>query len=393
MVRNNKDKIYSSSSNIEIISSFDDMSLSDDLKRGIYQAGFTEPSAIQARAIKPILEGRDVVAQSQSGTGKTTIFCIGVLAQINPKKQELQALVLSPTRELSEQTQSVLISLGDFMKARVHCCIGGRSINGDLQSLGAGVHVVSGTPGRVFDMISRNALITRSIKLLVIDEADEMLAKNFKSQLYDIYRYLPPHIQVVVISATLSNEVLEVTDKFMNDPVRILVKRDELTLEGIKLFFVAVEKEEWKFETLIDLYDTLTVTQAIIFCNTKRKVDWLTDRMRKNNFTVSAIHGDMPQQERDSITDEFRQGKSRVLICTDIFGRGIDVAQVSLVINYDLPNSRELFIHRVGRSGRFGRKGVAINFVRNDDIQILRDIEQFYSTQIDEMPMNVADLI
>jgi ATP-dependent RNA helicase len=144
MVRNNKDKIYSSSSNIEIISSFDDMSLSDDLKRGIYQAGFTEPSAIQARAIKPILEGRDVVAQSQSGTGKTTIFCIGVLAQINPKKQELQALVLSPTRELSEQTQSVLISLGDFMKARVHCCIGGRSINGDLQSLGAGVHVVSG---------------------------------------------------------------------------------------------------------------------------------------------------------------------------------------------------------------------------------------------------------
>lgn len=242
-------------------------------------------------------------------------------------------------------------------------------------------------------MISRNALVTRNIKILVIDEADEMLARNFKSQLYDIYRYLPPHIQVVVISATMSNEILEVTDKFMNDPIRILVKRDELTLEGIKLFFVAVEKEEWKFDTLIDLYDTLTVTQAIIFCNTKRKVDWLTDRMRKSNFTVSAIHGDMPQAERDAITEEFRQGKSRVLICTDIFGRGIDVAQVSLVINYDLPNSRELFIHRVGRSGRFGRKGVAINFVKDDDIQILRDIEQFYSTQIDEMPMNVADLI
>lgn len=388
-----KSKNYESSNNIEVVTSFDDMFLSNELKRGIYQAGFTELSAIQARAIKPILEGRDVVAQSQSGTGKTTIFCIGVLTHIDSHKQELQALVLSPTRELAEQTQSVMISLGDFMKARVHCCIGGHSVNQDLEALGAGVHIVSGTPGRVFDMISRNALVTRNIKILVIDEADEMLARNFKSQLYDIYRYLPPHIQVVVISATMSNEILEVTDKFMNDPIRILVKRDELTLEGIKLFFVAVEKEEWKFDTLIDLYDTLTVTQAIIFCNTKRKVDWLTDRMRKSNFTVSAIHGDMPQAERDAITEEFRQGKSRVLICTDIFGRGIDVAQVSLVINYDLPNSRELFIHRVGRSGRFGRKGVAINFVKDDDIQILRDIEQFYSTQIDEMPMNVADLI
>jgi len=286
-----------------------------------------------------------------------------------------------------------MLSLGEYMKARVHCCIGGHSVAEDMRVLQGGVHVVSGTPGRTFDMISRNALNTRHIRMLVIDEADEMLQRNFKTQIYDIYRYLPPHTQIIVLSATLSPEVLEVTDKFMNDPVRILVKRDELTLEGIKLFFVAVEKEDWKFDTLIDLYDTLTVTQAVIFCNTKKKVDWLTDRMRKANFTVSAIHGDMPQRERDAITEEFREGQSRVLICTDVFGRGIDVAQVSLVINYDLPNSRELFIHRVGRSGRFGRKGVAINFVKNDDIQILRDIEQFYSTQIDEMPMNVSELV
>ncbi|KAK8463612.1 hypothetical protein SEVIR_1G384600v4 [Setaria viridis] len=179
----------------------------------------------------------------------------------------------------------------------------------------------------------------------------------------------------------------------MTEPVRILVKRDELTLEGIKQFFVAVEKEEWKFDTLCDLYDTLTITQAVIFCNTKRKVDWLTERMRSNNFTVSAMHGDMPQQERDAIMSEFRSGATRVLITTDVWARGLDVQQVSLVINYDLPNNRELYIHRIGRSGRFGRKGVAINFVRKDDIRILRDIEQYYSTQIDEMPMNVADLI
>ena len=194
--------------------------------------------------------------------------------------------------------------------------------------------------------------------------------------------------QVCLISATLPHEILEMTSKFMTDPIRILVKRDELTLEGIKQFFVAVEREEWKFDTLCDLYDTLTITQAVIFCNTKRKVDWLTEKMREANFTVSSMHGDMPQKERDAIMKEFRSGQSRVLITTDVWARGIDVQQVSLVINYDLPNNRELYIHRIGRSGRFGRKGVAINFVKNDDIRILRDIEQYYSTQIDEMPMN-----
>ena len=181
--------------------------------------------------------------------------------------------------------------------------------------------------------------------------------------------------------------------QFMTDPVKVLVKRDELTLEGIKQFFVAVEKEEWKFDTLTDLYDSLTVTQAVVFCNTRRKVDWLTDKMRENNFTVSAMHGEMPQRERDMIMNEFRQGQSRVLITTDVWARGIDVQQVSLVINYDLPTNRENYIHRIGRSGRFGRKGVAINFLTSGDVRYLRDIEQFYNTQIEEMPMNVADMI
>merc|ERR1712204_46187 len=223
--------------------------------------------------------------------------------------------------------------------------------------------------------------------------ADEMLNKGFKEQIYDVYRYLPPSTQVNLISATLPHEILEMTSKFMSDPIRILVKRDELTLEGIKQFFVAVEREEWKFDTLCDLYDTLTITQAVIFCNTKKKVDWLTNKMRQANFTVSAMHGDMPQKERDAIMAEFRSGDSRVLIATDIWGRGIDVQQVSLVICYDLPFNRELYIHRIGRSGRFGRKGVAINFVRDEDRNMLRDIEQYYSTQIDEMPVNVGDLL
>jgi ATP-dependent RNA helicase len=369
------------------------MGLKEELLRGIFAYGFEKPSAIQQRAIAPILKGRDVIAQSQSGTGKTTIFCVGVLQMINTKSKETQALCLSPTRELAEQSRNVMLAFGDYMQVSCHACIGGKSVGEDIRTLSAGVHVVSGTPGRVFDMIKRRNLKTKSIKMLVIDEADEMLGRGFKEQIYDIYRYLPPQTQVVLVSATMPHDVLEMTSKFMQDPVRILVKRDELTLEGIKQFFVAVEKEEWKFDTLCDLYDILTITQAVIFCNTKLKVDWLTVKMREANFTVSSMHGDMPQPERDSIMKDFRGGKSRVLIATDVWGRGLDVQQVSLVINYDLPNSRELYIHRIGRSGRFGRKGVAINFVKNDDIRILRDIEQYYGTQIDEMPMNVADLI
>jgi len=384
---------FETSQEIKLYPSFDSMGLREELTRGIYAYGFEKPSAIQQRAIVPVVTGRDVIAQAQSGTGKTATFCISILQSIDTAVRETQALVLSPTRELAQQIQKVALALGDFMSVQVHSCIGGKSVGEDIRKLEYGQHIVSGTPGRVFDMISRRSLRTRNIKMLVLDEADEMLNKGFREQIYDVYRYLPPATQVVLVSATLTNDVLAMTKKFMSDPIRILVKRDELTLEGIKQFFVAVEKEEWKFDTLCDLYDTLTITQAVIFCNTRVKVDWLTDKMRKANFTVASMHGDMPQNEREEIMESFRSGEKRVLITTDVWARGIDVQQVSLVINYDLPNNRELYIHRIGRSGRFGRKGVAINFVKSDDIRILRDIEQFYSTQIDEMPMNVADLI
>ena len=357
--------------------------------------------------------------------GKTTIFCVGVLQVINHRSSDTQALVLSPTRELAIQSSKVMMAFGDFLSVTCHACIGGKSIGDDIKALNAGAQVVSGTPGRVyahrhtltqpllldaaapvglvegsaspplplccvlgvrsFDMIQRRHLSVRKLKMLVIDEADEMLSSGFKEQLYDIYRHLPPQTQVVLVSATMPNDVLALTSKFMHDPVRILVKRDELTLEGIKQYFVAVEKEEWKFETLCDLYDVLTISQAVIFVNQKVKADWLTKKMREAAFTVASMHGDMQQAERDEIMNEFRAGRARVLITTDVWGRGIDVQQVSLVICYDLPNNRELYIHRIGRSGRFGRKGVAINFVTNEDVRILRDIEQYYATQIDEL--------
>lgn len=251
-----------------------------------------------------------------------------MLQSIDVTVRETQALVLSPTRELATQIQSVVLALGDYMNVQCHACIGGTSIGEDIRKLEYGQHIVSGTPGRVFDMIRRRTLRTRNIKMLVLDEADELLNKGFKDQIYDVYRYLPPATQVVLLSATLPYDVLEMTTKFMTDPIRILVKRDELTLEGIKQFFVAVEKEDWKFDTLCDLYDTLTITQAVIFCNTRRKarylvnlygfrfaqqmvqVDWLTEKMRAASFTVSSMHGEMPQKERDAIMAEFRGGTS-----------------------------------------------------------------------------------
>ncbi|RSH87624.1 translation initiation factor eIF4A [Apiotrichum porosum] len=377
----------------QVTDNFDNMDLKPELLRGVYAYGFERPSAIQQRAIMPIITGRDVIAQAQSGTGKTATFSISILQRIDTSVKKTQALILAPTRELAQQIQKVVIALGDYLNIDCHACVGGTAIREDIAKLNEGPHVVVGTPGRVFDMINRGALRADSVKMFCLDEADEMLSTGFKDAIYDIFQLLPAETQVVLLSATMPADVLEVTKKFMRDPIRILVKRDELTLEGIRQFYIAVEKEDWKLDTLCDLYETVTITQAVIFCSTRRKVDWLTQKLHEREFTVSAMHGDMDQAQREVIMKEFRSGSSRVLIATDLLARGIDVQQVSLVINYDLPASKENYIHRIGRGGRFGRKGVAINFVTTEDVKMLREIETFYNTQVDEMPLNVADLI
>ncbi|GFZ16254.1 eukaryotic translation initiation factor 4A1 [Actinidia rufa] len=350
----------------EVYESFDSMGLQENLLRGIYAYGFEKPSAIQQRGIVPFCKGLDVIQQAQSGTGKTATFCSGVLQQLDYSLVECQALVLAPTRELAQQIEKVMRALGDYLGVKVHACVGGTSVREDQRILSSGVHVVVGTPGRVFDMLRRQSLRPDDIKMFVLDEADEMLSRGFKDQIYDIFQLLPPKIQVGVFSATMPPEALEITRKFMKKPVRILVKRDELTLEGIKQFYVNVDKEEWKLETLCDLYETLAITQSVIFVNT-------------------------PTQ--DIIMREFRSGSSRVLITTDLLARGIDVQQVSLVINFDLPTQPENYLHRIGRSGRFGRKGVAINFVTKEDERMLFDIQKFYNVVIEELPANVADLL
>ncbi|KAI0291325.1 P-loop containing nucleoside triphosphate hydrolase protein [Multifurca ochricompacta] len=349
----------------QVVDNFDNMDLKPELLRGVYAHGFDQPSAIQQRAIVPIVEGNDVIVQ----------------AQLDLSFKSTQALILTPTRELARKIQNVVITLGEYMDVECHACVGGTNAREDIDKPQEGVQVVVGIPGRVFDMIHRRALRTDDIKLFCLYEANEMLSHGFKVQIYEVFKLLPQDTQVVLLSAMMPADVIEVTEKFMREPVRILVKRDELTLEGIKQFYIDAEKEELKLDALWDVFETANITQAIIFCNTRQKVDWLTEKIRGRYFTVSAVHA-------------FRFGSSRVLITTDLSDRGIDVQQVSLVINYDLPTKCEDYIHRIGRSGRFGRKGIAINFATTEDVGMLRDIEQFYITQISKMPNLIArDLI
>eukprot|EP00011_Vannellida_sp_DIVA3-517-6-12_P009575 CAMPEP_0114611784 /NCGR_PEP_ID=MMETSP0168-20121206/4293_1 /TAXON_ID=95228 ORGANISM="Vannella sp., Strain DIVA3 517/6/12" /NCGR_SAMPLE_ID=MMETSP0168 /ASSEMBLY_ACC=CAM_ASM_000044 /LENGTH=402 /DNA_ID=CAMNT_0001822765 /DNA_START=126 /DNA_END=1334 /DNA_ORIENTATION=- len=387
------DDLIEASEEVEIYSTFDAMNLNEALLRGIYSYGFEKPSAIQQRAIVPLASGNDVIGQAQSGTGKTATFTVGALQRIDASKRATQALFLAPTRELATQIATVVSCIGDYLDIGVCACIGGTHLATTIRELEDRPQVIVGTPGRVLDMLNRGVLAVADLKVFILDEADEMLSRGFKDQIYDITTALPQDCQIGIFSATMPPEALEISIRFLNKPIRILVKNEELTLEGIRQFYIYCERENWKFDVLCDLYDTLNITQCVIFCNTRRKVDMLFDRMRKNEFTVSAIHSDMTQKERDVTLKEFRTGSSRVLIATDIVARGIDVHQVSLVINYDLPRKKESYLHRIGRSGRFGRKGVAINFVVQQDEHLLLELQEYYQTQIDEMPADVANLL
>jgi translation initiation factor 4A len=377
----------------EAIKSFDNMGLNEQLLRGVYAYGFEKPSEIQQRGIPAMMTGQDCICQAQSGTGKTGAFSIAVLQKIDLRKTNPQALILSPTRELSEQTHGVVRAVGDFLGVSTHSCVGGTRVQADQDAFRAGVQVVVGTPGRIYDLLHRGSLPAKDICTLVLDEADEMLSRGFKDQMYDIIEKLPSkRLQICLVSATLPPEISAIATKFMHNPLRILVKKEELTLEGIRQFYVEL-KEDWKFDTLCDLYETLTISQAIIYCNTKRKATWLAEEMQRRDFTVSCLHSEMNAESRKQIMKEFRTGSSRVLITTDLLARGIDVQQVSLVINFDLPLKRENYLHRIGRGGRFGRKGVAINFVTQEDARMFADLQEYYNTHIDELPKTVNDLL
>lgn len=380
-------------SSVAVIDSFDDMGMDERVLRGIYSHGFERPSAIQQRAIVPLMQGRDTIAQAQSGTGKSGAFLVGCLNRIDYARRECQALVVAPTRELAVQTHRVGLALGDYCKVACHVCVGGTDPRVDAAKLRQGQHLVVGTPGRLNDMVKRGHLSLAACRLFVLDEADEMLDRGFQDQIYELFKQMPQDVQVGLFSATMSPETIELSRKFLRDPVRILVKEEELTLEGIQQFYIALDCPSQRVPCLVDLYETMTITQAMIFCNTRRTVDDVYAQLTAEDFTCSCIHADLDWSERELIMREFKSGSSRILISTDLLAKGIDVQQVSLVVNYDLPLKVENYLHRIGRGGRFGRKGVAVNFVTERSVRALKEIERHYVTQIQEMPQDVANLL
>jgi translation initiation factor 4A len=402
------------------IDNFEDMKISDQIKRGIYSYGFERPSTIQAVAIKPVLSGKDVIAQAQSGMGKTGAFVIGTLGRLDENVNATQAIIVAHTRELALQIDTVFRQIGKFTNFRFGLCIKGVSVAENIEKLsgvrGGKPHVVVGTPGRILDMLNRKErghdVINKSaLRIFVVDEADELLSASteagdseqrngesgestgFLDQLYNIFKGLPTDIQVCLFSATMSPQFFETTAHFMRKPLEVLVKTEELTLDGIKQYQINVEKQEYKFDTLCELYGLLTINQSIIYCNSLKSVDYLTRALKNSNFMVSSIHGHMTPQERELTMSDFRNGKCRVLVSTDLLSRGIDVQQVSVVINYDVPSKIESYLHRIGRSGRYGRKGVAINFVTDYDDKRVDSIQKYYSTIIEHLPQNISNLL
>lgn len=369
---------------------FEEMNLKENLLRGIFAYGFEKPSKIQSKAIVPITSGIDIIAQSQSGTGKTGTFVISALQTIDNNVNGVQAIIVSNTRELAFQIKDVCSDIGQYLNIKSVICVGGTSIHQCKDEIDSrNPIIVIGTPGRINDMIGRGYLRTRTIKILVVDEADEMLSECFQNQIRAIIQSIPFSCQICLFSATMPKEIIDLTKKFLKNPKQILVKREELTLKGIKQFYIHAERERWKFDILRDIYGQVSIGQSMLYVNTKQRASWLQKNLEFHKFTVSMIHSGMSTQERKQIMKEFRDGKSRVLISTDLLSRGIDVQQLSVVINYDIPNDKECYIHRIGRSGRFGKKGIAINFVTFDDFWKLEELMRHYQTHIDPMPKNI----
>ena len=370
---------------------WDELHLSESLLRGIYSFGFEEPSEIQRSAILPIIEKKDLIAQAQSGCGKTGTFAIGTLQSIDMSNKNPQVLILSPTHELVSQTASVIKGIGSFMDyLQVKTLVGGTNVKADVNELQqSGSQVIVGTVGRVLDMIQKHHLKTQHLKMLILDEADEMLSQGFNEKIkYMFQHYFPMKMQVVLFSATMPPEIIKISEQFMNNPVQILVKKEELSLQCIQQYFVAVKNDRIKYDTLRDLFSMITLTKCIIYCNSVTRVIDLYNALMDDGFSVCCIHSNMDKAERQRIFQHFRSGDTRLLISSDITARGIDIQQVSTVINFDLTRNVHTYLHRIGRGGRWGRKGVAINFISPYDLQDIRAIEKYYNIDIPELPAN-----
>jgi len=383
---------------VEIFDNFDTMCLEEWLLRGIYAYGFDRPSAIQQRAIVPLVRGSDVIVQSTAGTGKTATWVIGVLSHIDSSIDKAQALILCPNRELGRQSARLVMSLGSYKEnLRCHYLVGGLGITDEITAIRRGPQIITGTPGRVYDMINRGILDTASIKMIVFDEVDELFSRGFEDIMRDIFIMLVPDgLQVAFVSATLPPECLSMAQRMMINPIRIIERRTpEKTLTGLVQFYVNCEEERWKYDTLMDLVSDSNVTQMVIYCNSRRKAEWLTEKLTNNGFSVSIVTNDTNNEEREKNMNAFRTGSTRFLIGTDLARFSIDgsVRSIGFYLNYDIPHNKEHYLHRIGKSGRFGRKGVAVSFITKEQVRELQELESFYSTQIGELPANFVEFL
>ena len=397
IINNKETKIKNNYEQYEI-SSWEDEQLNLDnlVLRGIYSFGFEKPSSIQKKALYPMTKNihngrrRDITAQAQSGTGKTGAFVIAALNILKNNIEAPQVLILAPTHELADQILNVVENISRYQKdINPVLLVGGTSVDRNKKLLNTKKpKIVVGTPGRVNDLIRRKFLVTKTLSLLILDEADEMLSSGFKEQMYKIFKAMPNNVQIALFSATMPKDLHELTESFMKNPTKILVNNDELTLQGIAQYYINLEDDTHKYETIKDIFSGLSISQAIIYCNSVSRVNDLEEAMMTDNFPVKKIHGKMTDIERKEVFKDFKAGGCRVLITSDLFARGIDVQQVSIVINFDIPRDENTYLHRIGRSGRWGRKGIAINFQTKYDMNRLSRFEKHYETQIMEMPID-----
>jgi ATP-dependent RNA helicase DeaD len=366
------------------IRNFEDLPLTPEVIKGIEELGFTELFPIQAQAILPLLEGKDVIGQAQTGTGKTAAFGIPMIERVDPKNKRVQGLVLAPTRELAIQVAERISRFSKYTKLKVLPVYGGESINKQIRALDRGVHIVVGTPGRIIDHLKRGTLNLSYSKVVVLDEADRMLDMGFIDDINYILSKVPTDRQLSLFSATIDNSVMNVCHRYMKNPEKILVSKDEIALEQLNQYYIVINSRN-KLEYLLRMIRSHNVQKAIIFCNTRRSTDWLARKLRTNRYSAEPMHAGFTQAQRERVTTAFRAGKFNFLIATDVAARGLDIQGITHIINYDVPVEAPVYFHRVGRTARNGGEGTAITLVGYGEIPDLNKIKTLTKTNIEEL--------
>ena len=366
---------------------FEDMNISNEICRAVLDMGFEEATPIQSQAIPVILEGKDIIGQSQTGTGKTAAFGIPLLERINPEDRRLQALILCPTRELAIQVSEEFRKLLKYKdNIRVLPIYGGQPIDRQIAALRKGTQVVIGTPGRVMDHMRRRTIKAETVQMMVLDEADEMLDMGFREDIETVLVKIPEEHQTLLFSATLSPEILDITKRFQKNPEFIKIVRKELTVPNIEQYYFDV-KEKTKLDALCRIIDVYDPKLAMVFCNTKKRVDDLVEMLQGRGYFAEGLHGDLKQAQRDKVMQKFRNGTIEILVATDVAARGIDVDDIDVVFNYDVPQDEEYYVHRIGRTGRAGKAGKAFTFCVGKEIYKLRDIMRYTKTKIQQQKL------